>query len=400
MKSVQGSFFTGSVTVVVKGEHPELFFQLCMDELGIVVWDIEKKTDDLCKGNMRLRDIKRLRALRRGTSYKIMFEDKRGYPFIWRRWLKRKHIVLATILSFLLIYALSNIIWSIQINGVSSDIEKKIIQTLEDEDIKKGSWMFSIGSSSDIQHTITQEIPELLWVGVEKKGTSFLLEGVEKKQVDKIEHHEPRNLIASKHGVITYMHVSKGQPVVGVNDTVKKGDPLVLGTVERADEEDEEKTVVAAEGEVIAETWYEVDVSIPLQQQTEKVTGNHTHKWSLDLSFAEIPIWGWKEPDYDDQFLEEDVQPLYFLQWKTPFSIKKKTTHEQNIDDKELTKEEAIDIGLKQVQKDLKLKLGPDIVIKDDNVLHETVENGKVNVQMLIIVEEDIVETEPLLEGD
>src|SRR5699024_998226 len=147
-----------------------------------------------------------------------------------------KHIVLATFLSCILIYALSNIIWSIQINGVSSDIEKKIMQTLEEQNIKKGSWMFSIESSSDIQHTITQEIPELLWVGVEKKGTSFLLEGVEKKQVDPIEQHEPRNLIASKHGVITYMHVSKGQPVVGVNDTVKKGDPLVLGTVECADE--------------------------------------------------------------------------------------------------------------------------------------------------------------------
>lgn len=42
MKSVQGSFFTGSVTVVVHGKNPEYFFQMCMDQLGIVIWDIKK----------------------------------------------------------------------------------------------------------------------------------------------------------------------------------------------------------------------------------------------------------------------------------------------------------------------------------------------------------------------
>lgn len=144
MKSVQGSFVTGYVTVVVEGNQPELFFQLCMDELGVVVWDIEKPSSGRCTGKMRVRDIKALRQVRRGTSYKISFDGKRGYPFIWRNWLKKKHIVLAVVLSLLFIYALSNLIWSIQITGVSSDVEKKIIETLEDERVKKGRWMFTV----------------------------------------------------------------------------------------------------------------------------------------------------------------------------------------------------------------------------------------------------------------
>src|SRR5699024_4613044 len=314
--------------------------------------------------------------LRRGTSYKLTFKQKQGYPFIWRRWLKSKHIVLSALLSFFLIYALSNMIWSIQISGVSSDIEEKIMQTLEKEEVKKGSWMFFVPSASDIQFALTQEIPELLWIGVEKKGTTFLLEGIEKERIEKIEKNPPRNLIAKKNGVITYMHVSKGEPVVHVHDAVKKGDPLVLGTLERADEEDEEKTIVAAEGEVIAETWYKVDVEVPLHQRRERVTGVYKNKWFVDTSFLEVPIWGWGNPEYEHSFIQEHEHPLYFLQWKTPFTIKKRTIHNQELLEEEITEEHALKIGIQQIHDDLMNELGPNIDIKDEKILHETVENG------------------------
>lgn len=349
---------------------------------------------------MRVRHVKDIRTLRRGTSYKLTFKQRHGYPFIWRRWFKSKHIILSALLSFLLLYALSNMIWSIHISGVSSDIEEKIMQTLEKEDIKKGRWMFSVPSASDIQFALTQEIPELLWVGVEKKGTTFLLEGIEKERIDKIEKQLPRNLIAKKNGVITYMHVSKGEPVVRVHEAVKKGDPLVLGTMQRADEEDEETTIVAAEGEVIAETWYEVDVVVPLHQRKERVTGQFKHKWLIDTSFFELPIWGLGDPGYEHSLIQEYEQPLYFLQWETPFTIKKRTIHNQEVLEEVITEEQAMNIGIQQIHDDLMNKLGSNIEIKDEKILHETVENGKVKVQLLITVEEDIVEEQPLLEGD
>lgn len=400
MKNVQGSFFTGTVTVVVQGEHPEYFFQMCMDQLGIVLWDIKKTANDTCEGKVRVRHVKDIRMLRRQGSYKLSFKHKQGYPFIWRNWLKSRHIVLSVCLSFLFIYALSNMIWSIQISGVSSDIEEKIIQTLEKEEVNIGGWMFSVPSASDIQFTLTQEIPELLWVGVEKKGTTFLLEGIEKERIEKIEKNSPRNLIAKKNGVITYMHVSKGDPVVQVNDTVKKGDPLVLGTIQRIDEENEEHTMVAAEGEIIAETWYEVDVEIPLKQRRERVTGKYKNKWFVDTFFLQIPIWGWGNPKYEHSFIQEHEHPLYFLQWKTPFTVKKQTIHNQELLKEELTVEQAIKIGIQQIYDNLMNELGPNIDIKDEIILHETVENGKVKIQLLITVEEDIVKEEPLLEGD
>ncbi len=400
MKRVQGAFFSGYVTIEVRGQHPERFFQLCMDELQVVAWDIQKVSSTFCTGNMRLRDIKQIRHLRRKTPYNIKFGERNGYPFIWRRWMRKKHIVLSVLLSFMLVFALSNIIWSIQVTGVSSDVEKKIVEALHNEQVKKGNWMFSVGTPSQIQHKVMQEVPELLWVGVEKKGTSFLLEGIEKRRVERIEDESPRHLVASKKGVITYMHVSKGEPVVRVHDTVEKGDILVSGIIKRADENDEELTTVVAEGEVIAETWYEVEVTVPLENRMEKVTGDQMTRWYFHVSSLPIRVWGWKDPLYEEVFIEEEEQPLYFLQWKTPFSISKITMHEQTAIHETYSKEEAILKAIEQVHTDIRLQLGPDVIIKDEKVLHETVESGKVSVQLLITVEEDIVKAEPLLQGD
>lgn len=60
MKLIQGSFITGYVTVRVEGWYPELFFQRCASQ-GIMVWNIQKKSENVCSGNIKLQDISGLR---------------------------------------------------------------------------------------------------------------------------------------------------------------------------------------------------------------------------------------------------------------------------------------------------------------------------------------------------
>ncbi|MDY0396719.1 sporulation protein YqfD [Virgibacillus halophilus] len=91
----------------------------------------------------------------------------------------------ATLLSGLLILLLSNIVWKVEITGVPIDIEKKIAKELNNYGIHPGAWTFSLEPASDIQQDLLRDIPELLWVGVEKMGTTFHLEGVEKIVVKK-----------------------------------------------------------------------------------------------------------------------------------------------------------------------------------------------------------------------
>ena len=53
-----------------------------------------------------------------------------------------------------------------------------------------------------------------------------------------------------------------------------------------------------------------------------------------------------------------------------------------------------------QAKRDLLLRLGPGAEILSENILQDTLENGKVNLQLYFTVEEDIVKAEPITQGD
>src|SRR5690625_5601108 len=116
-------------------------------------------------------------------------------------------------------------------------MEEKIYEQLESYGIHPGSWVKSLESSSSIQQRRSQDLPELVWVGVHRKGTNFQLEGVEKVIVKREKVQGPRHLVATKKGVIKSMYISKGLPKVKVNDYVEPGDMLVSGIINDKDEE-------------------------------------------------------------------------------------------------------------------------------------------------------------------
>lgn len=400
MKHIQGTFFTGYVTISITGKNPELFFQYCIDQ-GITVWDIKKESENVCKGNVKLSDIDILKDIKRRTSYKVTFLNKKGLPFLFKQFTRKKEVVLGLLLSVMLIFFLSNIIWEVRIIGVPKDIEEKISKQLTEYGIHQGAWTFTLDSPSEVQQQLVNDVPELLWVGVHQKGTSYVLEGVEKTIVKEEEVQGPRNLVATKKGVIQKMYVSKGLPKVQVNDYVEPGQVLVSGKLDFDDsEEDKKYELVAAEGEIIAKTWYETEVTIPLEANHELLTGNRESKYHLSINEFELPVWGFSSPDFNEIHRERVEKDLYFLKWKLPVKIIETILSEKRYNKVERSKEEAIDVGIEQAKNELMLQLGPDAKIVSEKVLHETIENGKVKLILYMAVEENIVKEESIDQGD
>lgn len=408
MKQIQGSYITGYVTVQVKGSVPELFFQKCVKQ-GMAVWDIKKKSNTVCTGNVKLQDIRKLKQVRNGTGYKLTFVGKKGSPFLWKKFMRKRELVIGLLLSVLLIVFLSNIIWDVKITGVPKDIEKKIVKQLDSYGIHAGAFSLTLEPASVVQQKLVNDIPELLWVGVDKKGTTYFLEGVEKETVKEKKVKGPRDLVATKKGVIQRMFVSKGLKKVDVHDYVEPGDKLVTGELDFSADEEKEKDdsdkedkhkLIAAEGKVIANTWYKVDVTVPLKANTETLTGNHEKKYYLGFGNVKVPIWGYGNPDYKHIQREEADNRVQFLKWELPIHFIKSTLQEKNYNKVERTKEEAREIGLKQGEKELRLRLGPDVEIMSQKVLHEVVENDKVKLTLFTTVEEDIAKEKPIAQGD
>lgn len=398
MKQLQMLYFTGYLTILVSGKMPERFFQKCTMQ-GIPIWNVVKKGEETCLGTIKKQHLSYIKELQAQTNYTIEIVQQRGLPFLWKRLLQRKPLFIAMIITVMFIFILSNIVWKVEMNGFPKDLEEKITKALKNQGVHPGAWMFRIDTPSSIQQKLLNDVPELLWVGVERKGTSFHLEGVEKLIVKEEDSLEPQDLIAEKPGVIEKMFISKGVPKVAIHDYVTKGKLLVSGNLSDSNENENEKDdkdkkdiLVPAQGEIIAKTWYKVNVTIPLKGNYEQLTGKQKQKYYLEWSKLNLPIWNLKSPKYEEMDVEKVEHPVYFLKWKLPFSITEHIYSEKKKHTLNRNKEEAIQIGKEQAEKELQIQLGPKAKILSEKILHEIMEHDKVILTLYISVEEDIAQ--------
>ncbi|HEY4602674.1 MAG TPA: sporulation protein YqfD [Cerasibacillus sp.] len=400
MKQLQISYLIGYVTVQVKGMMPERFFQACVDQ-QLAIWNIEKTGQHTCIGSLRKKDIRTIKEMAQQTEYSLKIVEEKGLPYIFKNILKQNHLLIGLFIAIISLFLLSNIVWRVEISGFPKELEQKIMKTLKGYGVYPGALMFRVDSPSKIQQQLLHDLPELLWVGIEKKGTSFQLEGVEKIIVEKEKQISPQHLIAAKDGVIQKIFVSKGVSHVATYDYVKKGDLLVSGNLlDDADIDENEKKkdrLVAATGEVIAKTWYEVDVTIPLKGNDEQLTGKQTRKFYLNIFHVDIPIWNFSQVDYALEKKETVEHPLYFLNWRLPFTLVENVHSEKELLSWKRTKKTALDIGIEQAYQELRLLLGPKAKILSNKVLHEAIEHDKVILTLYVTVEENIAKPQPII---
>lgn len=405
MKKQNSPSIRAYVTVRVQGVRPELFLQKCANQ-NIFIWDVKKIDDECCQATIRFKDLGMLRKLRRNSIYKVSFVDQSGFPFFLSKLRKKRFLLVGILIGFLFFFALSNLLWSVKITGVPKEIEEKIETELEAFGIHPGIWLFSLAPPTDIQRQLLNEVPELLWTGVNLQGTTLHLEAVEKTIVEEIPPGEPRNLVATKTGVITNMYVSKGRAMVSVNDYVVPGELLVSGNLnttegeDNTDSEEQPQRPIAAEAEITANTWYEMHVNIPLHYQAEEITGEQKKKHYLRFGEVQLPFWGFKDPDFRYTQEEQREQPIHFLKWQLPVSYVSKEISETEKIEEERTEDEAIEVGIQQAKIQLQNELGPEAVILSEKILHEHIDHGKVELVLYLSVEENIVKEELINQGD
>lgn len=400
MKQIQGRKTIGYVLLMIKGKHIEHFLERCVNN-DIPMWDVKRfKNDQLCEAKIYLHHVKKVEELNNSfpVPYDIKFVKESGCLAFINRLIKKKQIVLATLISVLVLFIISNIIWSINVKGVSHEIEEKIKEQLSDHGIHVGSLIFSVQPLQSIQQNILNDIPELLWIGIEKRGTSYHIEGVEKKIAEQLEPTTPQHLVAKKSGVIEHMYIQKGLPLVNKFDYVKQGDMLVSGFIDQIEEDDdsseeeteEKREAIRAKGEVFANTWYEMNITVPLDVNYDTLTGRYKTFYQIKLGKVHIPFWGIKKPKYNTVYKEDELKNVYFLKWKLPVDIVQIRLHELEKNDFKRTKEEAVQVAIKQAEESLQLQLGKDAEILSNFILHQGVDNGKVKLNLYMSVLENI----------
>jgi similar to stage IV sporulation protein len=406
MKHKQGIFVKGYITICIEGSRPESFLNKCM-KANIPLWDIKRISDKQCEAKIHLKNVKKLKQIRRKTEYKISFKEKFGLPFIIGQFKYRKPMLIGLIMSIFVIFTLSNIVWDVKIVGVSPEMEYKIKQRLEHYGLRKGIFKFSVDSLDDIERNITNELNDVMWIGIEEKGTTYIVQGVEKSIVSKEEDNSPQHLVASHEGEIVQLLVESGQPLVKVNQHVDKGDILVSGLIgeeksQNVNGEDQTtpKQRVHAEGKVYARTMYLAETTVDLNYEYETLTGKQDDQYKLKIAKWSIPVWDIFKPDFRVSYEESEQKNLYFLNMKLPFSIEKKTFYEQEKISGVRTEKEAVAEGIEQAKRELKKQMDYDAEILDVKILQQSKENGKVKLKLYFVAKENIAKPQPINQGD
>src|SRR5699024_762744 len=97
---------------------------------------------------------------------------------------------------------------------------------------------------------------------------------------------------------------------------------------------------VAAEGEVYANTWYEMDVTSPLTQSESQFSGAAYERHFIDIMDFVLPVWGFKQP-YANYVKEEKSHALKILNYTFTIKLKTKIYNETTNNMQQANKEEA-----------------------------------------------------------
>ncbi|MBP0723588.1 sporulation protein YqfD [Bacillus sp. RG28] len=395
MRNNWTSKITGIVQVKVTGIGPERYLNDCMRK-GIPLKDIKKVGEQCILFKIELTDLKRLRKIPRKKIYKVEFLSRKGFPFQLKRAIK--HIGFVTgILTFVsLLFILSNMVWKIEIVGASPSVEYKVMKELNSMGIKRGVTQYSIPKLQEIQKKLQDKIPSITWVGVKLYGTTFHFQVVEKKLPKPDPILKPQHIVAKEKAIVTGMYVEKGKPLVTINDFVHKGQILVSGLLGT----EENPIPVPAVGEIMGEVWREEYVTVPIHTNFQLLSGKSKRNYFIRIGKMKIKYWGFDKNTFKRYKDEKQEYQIKFLKWKLPIYLAKNTQFESKEVTRTYTKEDAKEVALKIGRKDVMKDLDKDAKILSEKVLHESIDNGKVNIRIFYKINEVISKPQTIVQGD
>ncbi len=395
MKNEWLRFFVGKVYVKLEGKGTERVLNELIRQ-GISLWNVKRVGTEAVTFYLSLRDLHNFRRAIRPFPCKASFIRGQGTPFLIKRSIKNAGFAIGTFLFFIIIMLLSNMVWGIQIEGASPQTEHQIRKELTNMGLKPGKLQFSLPNVEAIQQDLSYRMDNITWVGVELKGTTYHFQVVEKNVPEETEKIGPRNLVAKKEAVIVELFVEEGQPMVELNQFVKKGQLLVSGLIGK--EEEYEK--VPSKARIMGETWYKTDVTLPLKTDFEVFSGNETNKHMIMLGNFSVPIWGFGSPEYKNSVEETNEHPVKFMKWTLPITYVEKSIKEKENVTRQYSKEEAIQVAKELAQSNLEAQLPEEAEVLKQKILQQKVENGKVNLTIHFKVLEDIAIGQPIIQGD
>lgn len=382
MKDKILKIFSSSIKIKVTGRNINNFLKrLINNNINIEkVIPISHKEIDLI---INYQDLDKVLKLK--TIYNIKIVRYYGKLRIIKRVKKDIFILSSLLISLLLIYTLSNIIFKVEVIHSNKNIIKLVTKELEDNGIKKYKFVKNYQEIEKIKKKILEENKDTLeWLEIIREGTKYTIRVEERIINNKPKDNKIYNIVASKNAVIKNIYAESGEKVRSINTYVKKGDIIISSDITLPNNEKISKT---ASGKVQGEVWYSINIEYPYQYHEIKYTGNKKKVLVLNLLNKRISFFDF----HKYKTFNRNIKYI-FNNNITPISLIYEDEYETNIInevyDYDTAREKAITKAKEKI-----LEKYPNIRdITNIKIIKEEDKKNKISLNLLVTCLEDITE--------
>lgn len=382
MKDKILKIFSSSIKIKVTGRNINNFLKrLINNNINIEkVIPISHKEIDLI---INYQDLDKVLKLK--TIYNIKIIRYYGKLRIIKRIKKDIFILSSLLISLLLIYTLSNIIFKIEVIHFNNNIIKLVTKELEDNGIKKYKFVKNYQEIEKIKNKILEENKDTLeWLEIIREGTKYTIRVEERIINNKPKDNKIYNIVASKNAVIKNIYAESGEKVRSINTYVKKGDIIISSDITLPNNEKIPKT---ASGKVQGEVWYNINIEYPYQYHEIKYTGNKKKVLVLNLLNKRISFFDF----HKYKTFNRNIKYI-FNNNITPISLIYEDEYETNIINEVYDYNTAREKAITKA-KDKMLEKYPNIKdITNIKIIKEEDKKNKISLNLFVTCLEDITE--------
>ena len=287
IKKIEG-YLNGFVNIHVEGYFIERFINMCRNK-NILLWNIKRKNSSFIICKIGIKEFKKIRDIARKTKCKITITSKKGIPFIFEKYKKRKIFLLMMCIISGLLFVLSQFVWNIEVKITGDTLnEDEIINSLNENGLYIGEKKSSI-DVKEIINNVRLKREDISWIGIEIKGTNAIVEVVEaEEKPEVVDENDYCSIVSDKPGKILKVIANNGTAMVKPGDIVKEGSLLIAGWIEG---KYTGTRFVRADGKIDALVWYTETASVKLNEKKIEKTGNTEKKYALNINNFRINLY-------------------------------------------------------------------------------------------------------------
>lgn len=222
------NYIIGYLRISIEGYYIERFINICRNN-KITIWNLKRDKNVKLNLNIGINDLRKVAKIAKQTKCKMKIIRKKGIPFLFNKYKKRKIFFVFLILIIITLSILSNFIWNIQIIVEENEQIENIYQDVISAGLTIGKSKFNL-NTKEVINKIRLNRDDIAWLGIEIKGTNAIVRVVKSTaRPDIIDENEYCNIVSDKQGVITKIRAQNGTMAVKVGDNVNIGTTLING---------------------------------------------------------------------------------------------------------------------------------------------------------------------------